>query len=161
VHHGVDGVLQLENLSLHVHSDLARQVTTRDGRRYLRNVTHLTSQVRRHRVNRVSKVFPSAGHTRHDRLTAQLSFTTHLTRHASYFRGEGTQLIHHRVDGLFQLQNLTAHVHCDLARQVAVCDGDGDLRDVAHLPGQVAGHGVDAIGEVLPSSSDAGHSSLA
>ena len=39
-------------------------------------------------------------------------------------------------------------------RQVAVGDGGGHLGDVAHLGGQVAGHRVDAIGEVLPG---AGH----
>ena len=38
----------------------------------------------------------------------------------------------------------------DLLRQVAVGDGGGDLGDVAHLVGQVAGQDVDVVGEVLP-----------
>ena len=42
----------------------------------------------------------------------------------------------------------------DLLGQVAVGDGRGDLGDVPHLAGQVAGHAVDAVGQVLP---DAGH----
>ena len=41
-----------------------------------------------------------------------------------------------------------------LRGQVAAGDGDGDLGDVAHLSGQVAGHRVDAVGEVLPDAAD-------
>src|SRR6185503_8809905 len=41
VHHGVHGVLQLENLALHVDGDLARQVAASDGRGDLGNVADL------------------------------------------------------------------------------------------------------------------------
>ena len=47
------------------------------------------------------------------------------------------------------------HVDGDLLRQVAVGDGGGHLGDVAHLAGQVAGHRVDVVGEVLPGAGDA------
>ena len=40
-------------------------------------------------------------------------------------------------------------------RQVALGDGGRDLGDVAHLAGQVAGHAVDVVGEVLPGAGDA------
>src|SRR5262249_37532310 len=60
----------------------------------------------------------------------------------------------HRVDGVLELEDLAAHVHGDLLRQVAVGDGLRDVGDVANLRGQVAGHGVDGVGEVLPG---AGH----
>ena len=46
-------------------------------------------------------------------------------------------------------------------RQVAVGDGGGDLGDVAHLAGQVAGHRVHVVGEVLPRAGDAPHLGLA
>ena len=46
-------------------------------------------------------------------------------------------------------------------RQVAVGDGRGHLGDVAHLGGQVAGHRVDAVGQVLPGAGDALHVGLA
>ncbi len=41
VHHGVDGVLELEDLALHVHGDLAREVAAGDGRGHLGDVAHL------------------------------------------------------------------------------------------------------------------------
>src|SRR5207253_1491901 len=43
----------------------------------------------------------------------------------------------------------------DFAPQVAVGDRGHDPRDAAHLVGEVAGHQVDAVGEVLPGSGDA------
>ena len=53
------------------------------------------------------------------------------------------------------------HVHGDLLGQVAVGDGGGDLGDVAHLAGQVGGHGVHVVGQVLPGAGDAAHLGLA
>ena len=43
----------------------------------------------------------------------------------------------------------------DLLRQVALGDGGRDLRDVAHLGGQVGGEAVDVVGEILPRAGDA------
>src|SRR5205814_741153 len=40
-------------------------------------------------------------------------------------------------------------------------DRGRDLRDVAHLGGQVAGHVVDVVRQVLPNTGDAGHLGLA
>src|ERR1700684_1072518 len=45
----------------------------------------------------------------------------------------------------------------DLARQVAAGGGGGDFRDVAHLCCQVAGHGVDGVGQILPGAGNARH----
>ena len=53
------------------------------------------------------------------------------------------------------------HVDGDLLRQVAVGDGRGHLGDVAHLAGQVAGHRVHAVGQVLPGAGHALHLGLA
>ena len=154
IDHRVDGVLQLENLALHVDGDLARQVAARHGRRHAGDVAHLRGQVRGHRVDRVGQVLPGAGDTGHDRLTTELAFGADLARDARHFGAEAAQLIDHRVDRFLQLQNLAAHVDGDLLREVAVGDGDGDVGDVADLRGQVAGHLVDRLGELLP---DAGH----
>jgi hypothetical protein len=38
------------------------------------------------------------------------------------FRGEGRELVHHRVDGVLELEDLAFHVHRDLAREVALRD---------------------------------------
>ena len=47
------------------------------------------------------------------------------------------------------------HIHRDLLRQVAVGHRRGHLGDVAHLVGEVAGHQVHAVGQVLPGARDA------
>src|SRR5205085_2927217 len=45
----------------------------------------------------------------------------------------------------------------DLFGEVAVCDGGGDLRDVANLVREVRGHVVDGVGEIAPRAADALH----
>ena len=52
-------------------------------------------------------------------------------------------------------EDLPLDVDGDLLGQVAVGDRRGDLGDVAHLAGQVAGHRVDVVGQVLPGAGDA------
>ena len=133
IHHRVDGVLQLEDLALHVDGDLARQVAARDGGRHFGDVAHLGGQVGGQQVDVVGQVLPGAGHTRHDGLPAEPAFGADLARHARHLAGEGAQLVHHRVDGFLEQQDLAAHVDGDLARQVAVGDGGGHLGDVADL----------------------------
>ena len=61
----------------------------------------------------------------------------------------------------FSSQDLALDVDGDLLRQVAVGDRGRDLGDVAHLAGQVAGHRVDVVGQVLPGAGDARHLGLA
>ena len=114
-----------------------------------------------HRVDRVGEVLPRAGDAGHDRLHAEAAFGADFARDARDFRGERAQLLDHRVDGFLQLQDLAADVDGDLARQVAVGDGDRHVGDVAHLAGQVRRHRVDVVGEVLPRAGDAGHGGLA
>ncbi len=91
----------------------------------------------------------------------KLAVRTDFAGHARHFRSERSQLIHHRVDGFFQLQNFAAHVHRDFARKVAAGHGGRHFGDVAHLAGQVAGHRVHRIGQVLPGAGHAGHLRLA
>src|SRR6185312_9902011 len=85
---------------------------------------------------------------------------THFTRDARHFGGEGIQLVHHRIDGVFQLQNFAFDVDRDLARQIASSNGGRHFGDVAHLPGQVAGHGVYRVGEIFPRTGNARHIGL-
>src|SRR5690606_23661671 len=103
VHHRVDGVLQLQDLALDVHRDLAREVALGDRGGHLGDVAHLRGQVRCHRVDVVGQVLPGAGHAGHRRLPAELSFGTHLAGDAGDFRGEAVELVHHRVDGVLEL----------------------------------------------------------
>src|SRR4029453_1943262 len=48
---------------------------------------------------------------------APLSLRADLARHARPFRGEGRQLIDHRVDGVLQLEDLGLRIDGDLLRQ--------------------------------------------
>src|SRR5271154_922461 len=52
-------------------------------------------------------------------LTVSFFVSSPFAGHARHFCSERVQLVHHRVDGVFQLQNFTLHVHGDLAGQVA------------------------------------------
>ena len=86
----------------------------------------------------------------HGRLAAQLAFGADLAGHAADLGGEGVELVHHGVDGVLQLQDLALGVGGDLAREVAAGHGGGHLGDVADLGGEVGGHRVDVVGQVLP-----------
>src|SRR5689334_6096736 len=61
-------------------------------------------------------------------------------RDTRYLASKRVRLIDHRVDGLLQLQNLAAHVHGDLLREVSPRDGRCDLGNVANLSRQIPSH---------------------
>ncbi len=143
IHHRVDGVLQLQNFAARIHRDLGGQIAARHGRGHARDVAHLIGQVAGHVVDAVRQIFPRTGDAAHIGLSAQLAFGAHFARHARHFAGERVELIHHRVDGVLQLQNFAARVHRDLGRQIALRHAGGHLRDVADLRRQIAGHEVD------------------
>jgi hypothetical protein len=161
VHHGVDRGLELQDFALHVHRDLLRKVTGGHRLGHVGDVAHLAGQVAGHEVHVVGQVLPGAGHALHLRLTAELAFGADLARHARHFRGERPQLVDHRVDRVLEPQDLALGVDGDLLRQVAARDRGGHERDVAHLAGQVAGHQVHVVCEVLPCTADALHIRLA
>src|SRR5204862_131017 len=60
-----------------------------------------------------------------------------------------------------ELEDFAAHIDGDLAGEVAVSDGRGDLRDVADLVREVTGHGVHRVREVFPGATDPLHNGLA
>src|SRR5262249_49390077 len=132
-----------------------------DGGRRVGDIARLGGQVRGHRVDAVGEVLPGAGDAEHVGLAAEPAFGADLTGDACHFRGERIELVDHRVDGLFELQDFARHVHGDLLRQVAAGDGGRDLRDVAHLGGQGTGHAVHVAGPALPGAGDAWHLGLA
>ena len=127
---------------------------------HLDDAAHLPRQVRGHQVHVVGEVLPGAGHAGHLRLPSQLALGADLARHARHLRGEDAQLLHHRVDGLLELQDLALGVDGDLLGEVAVGHRRGDQRDVAHLRGQIAGQHVHVVGEVAPRAGRAGHARL-
>ena len=128
IDHGVERVFQLQDFAAHVDRDLARQVAARHGGGNFRDVTDLAGQIGSHRVDGVGQVLPGAGDTAHHGLTAELAFGADFARHAGHFAGEGIELVHHRVDGVFQFENFAADVHRNLIRQVAARRWPSTLR---------------------------------
>src|SRR5204862_453325 len=129
--------------------DLFGEIAVGHGGGDFGDVAHLGGEVAGHEIDAVGEILPGAGDTLDIGLAAQLAFAADLARHAGHLGGEGTQLVHHRVDGVLQLEDLALDVDGDLLGQVAVGHGGGHLGDVAHLGGEVAGHGVDAVSQIL------------
>src|SRR4029077_9768295 len=106
------------------------------------------------------QVLPGTGDAGHLRLSTEFALGADLARDARHFACERVQLVHHRVDGVFQFENLPLHVDGDLARQVAARPGCGDFGDIVDLRGEVGGEQVDVVGQVFPGAADAGHNGL-
>src|SRR6185295_5892664 len=115
----------------------------------------------RHRVHAVGQTLPCAGHARHFRLAAELSFRTYFFRDACYFVGENAQAVYHVVHGVLEREHLALRLDGDLLREVAVGDGRRHVGDVSHLRGQVGGEDVHVVGEVAPHTARAGDLRLA
>ena len=90
-------------------------------------------------------------------MTAENTFGADFARDARHFRRKTVQLIDHRVDGFFKLEDFAADGNGDLFRQVAAGNCRGDFGNVADLACQVAGHRVDVVGQVFPRTGNAGH----
>src|SRR5690606_5094855 len=101
------------------------------------------------------QVLPGPAHALDLSLPAEAALGAHFACDPGHFAGERVELVDHHVDGVLQLEDFAFHVDRDLLGQVAACHGGGDLGDVADLAGEVARHGVDVVGEVLPSAADA------
>src|SRR5262249_32922261 len=97
VHHGVDGVLQLQDFAAHVDRNLLGEVAAAYGGRLLCDVADLCGQVRRHRIDAVGQVLPGTGDAEHVGLAAEAPFGTDLARHARHLAGERVELIDHRI----------------------------------------------------------------
>ncbi len=136
VDHRVDGVLELEDLALDVDGDFLGEVAVGDGGGDLGNVTDLAGEVAGHRVDAVGQVLPGAGDPLDVGLAAELSFGSDLAGDAGHFGSERAELVDHRVDGVFELEDLALDVDGDFLGEVAVGDGGGDLGDVADLSGE-------------------------
>ncbi len=104
---------------------------------------------------------PDPAHALDLGLAAELALGADLARDTGHLVGEGIELVDHRVHGVLELEDLALDVNGDLLGQVAVGDRRRDLGDVAHLAGQVAGHQVHVLGEVLPDATHALHLCLA
>jgi len=160
IHHGVDGVLQLENLTFYVHGDLARQITASNGCGHVGDIADLAGEVGGHGVDIVREVFPGTRYARHGCLTAKYALCADFPRYTRNLRGKSIELVDHRVDGIFEFENLTTHVDGDLLGKIAIGHGNCHLSDVANLAGEIGSHRVDVVREILPSTRHTGHCGL-
>ena len=88
VHHRVDRLLQLEDLALHVHRDLLRQVAVGHCLGHVGDIAHLAVRLPAIKFTRVGQVLPGAGHALHVGLATQLALGAHLACDARHFRRE-------------------------------------------------------------------------
>jgi hypothetical protein len=108
-----------------------------------------------HHVHRIGERAPRARHAFDARLTAELAFRADLVGDARDFRREARELVDHRVERLFELEDLAPGLDGDLLVEVAVGHGGGHARDVADLVGQVRRHEVDVLGQPAPGAAHA------
>ena len=148
--HLVDVVLQLGNLTLRLDGDRTCEVALCHGGRHLRDRTHLCREISGELVDVLSQVTPSSRDALDLSLTAELAFGADLARHARHLVREGGELVHHDVDRVLQLEDLALRIDRDLLREIALCDRGRHLRDVAHLIGEIRGHGVDVLRQPSP-----------
>src|SRR5207244_3376183 len=107
------------------------------------------------------EVLPDTGHAFHLRLATEVALGTHLAGDPVYLARKGVELVDHDVDGVLQLADLAVDVHGDLLGEISAGDGGCHVGDIADLVGQVAGHEVDVVGEVLPDAGGASDLRLA
>ena len=63
-----------------------------------------------HEVDAVGEVLPGAGDALHVGLAAELALGADLAGDAGHLGGERAELVHHRVDGVLELEDLALHV---------------------------------------------------
>src|SRR5207302_5192680 len=97
VDHGVDGLLELQDLAADVDGDLLREVALLDGGGDLGDVADLAGQVAGHEVDVVGQVFPDPGDALDLGLATQPSLGAHLARDARHLAGERVELPDHGV----------------------------------------------------------------
>ena len=158
--HVIDRLGERGDFALGLDGKLLTQVAGRNRRHHFDNAAHLVSQVGRHDVHGIGEILPGARHAGNLRLAAEFALGADLACNPSDFRRKGVELVHHRVDGVFEFEDLALHVDGDLPGQIAARHGGRHLRDIADLRRQVCAHRVDGIGEVLPRAGHAGHDGL-
>src|SRR5438132_1645155 len=133
VDHRVDGILELQDLYADIYGDFLREIAVGDGDGHVGDVSNLGRQITGHDVDAVRQVLPGAGDPGHGGLAAELAFGADFAGDAGDFGGERIQLIDHRVDRFFELQDFAMDVDGDFLREVAVGHGDGNVCDVSCL----------------------------
>ena len=161
VDHRIDVVFELGHFAARFDLDRARQVALGHRGRHFGDGAHLRGQVGGKQVDVAGQVLPGAGGAGHVGLTAETAFDADFARHRGHLIGEGRERVGHIVDGFGERRHLAFRFHREVLLEIAVGDRGHHLDDAAHLFGQVGGHDVDGVGQVLPGAGDAGHLRLA
>src|SRR5438445_9856079 len=132
VNHRVDRFFELQDFAMDVDGDFLREVAVGHGDCNFGDIADLSRQITRHEVDALGQIFPNTAHVANLRLAAELAFGADFPGDAGDFGCEPPQLIDHRVDRIFELQNLTLNVDGDFLRQVAIGHGDGHIGDITH-----------------------------
>ena len=137
------------------------KVAAGHGRRHFGDVADLRRQVARHRVHVVGEVLPGAGHALHLGLAAELALRAHFARDAGHLGGERAQLVHHRVHGPTDPEEL-AHQRAAFEverhglREVALGDRADDAGHLAGRLDQVQDEAVDGVDGRRPGAAGPG-----
>jgi hypothetical protein len=137
VDHLVDDVFDLEDFSFDIDGHFLGEIAASDRCRDFRYVAQLDGEIRRHRVYVVRQVLPGPVNALDVGLASELTLSAHFLCDTGDLRGERTEGVDHRVDRVFEFEDLAPSVDGNLLRQIAVCDRRGHLRDASHLRGQV------------------------
>ena len=135
----------------------AGEIALGDGRGDFGDGAHLVGEVVGQQIYVAGEVLPRAGRTRDICLSAEPAFDTDLTGHSGHLIGKGGKRVGHVVDGLGEGRHFALGIHRELLREFAVRDCRHHFHDAAHLLGEVYGHHVDVVGEVLPGAGDVRH----
>lgn len=129
--------------------ELAAHLTHRG----MSNSPDLLSQITGHDVDALGQVLPCARYSRYGGLSTELSVRSdfpgdtalvsscsrRVSRRSSpsNLRREAPQTIHHPVDSLLHIQNLSERLDVDLLGQISFCDGRCDFCEGPDLGGEV------------------------
>src|SRR6185312_294144 len=159
--HRVDVVLEVGDFAAYVDLDRAREVALGDRGRDLGDRAHLGGEIGRQSIHVGGQVLPDAGGARHLGLSAEAPLDPDLARHGGHLVGEDGQRFGHAVDGVGQRGDFALGLDRQLLAEVARGYRGHHPRDAAHLGGQVRGHRIDVVGQVLPGARDARYTCLA
>lgn len=115
VHHGVDGVLELQHLALDIDGDSLCQIARGNSLRYAGDGPHLVRKIGRHDlqpeqhlayilssitttyVDVISELRPSASHANDVRLATEFALRPDLQSDSRHFGSEARELPHHGI----------------------------------------------------------------
>ena len=159
--HRVDVVFQLGDFAARLDLNRAGEVALGHGGRDLGDGADLGGEVGGEQVDVAGEILPRAGGAGNVGLTAQPTVDADLARDVRHLIGEGRERVGHVVDGVGERGDLALGLHGEALAQVAVGHGGHHLHDAADLVGEVGGHEVDVVGEILPGAGHAGDDRLA